>query len=271
MKLFKIICIISIYLGFTLAIDTLPLSGDLTLTSEDDKISFLFDSSSFHPTSSLNKEIYFKVKVTPSYTISDNNVKYAFISLSTDIPASDGELQSKAYTKTETTDSNSNTIIYFSITKISDTNNYLYIKLLIQSESTVVITNTVKDTSTTSNIPTGYTDNDILQKYSSKTIGASKDYIIFDSGDFDDGEEIHFKIKALYYEFIYDFIEYYYMSSDGTYNENYRRVYFTGVTETDYINGVRYRTSYFNIKKKSSEFEGTDGKYLVSYCFAFVL
>ena len=249
MKILNIIYIISIYLGFVLTFETLQPNSKLTLSPDEgaNDVSFLFDSSSFQVNAGeINKNIYFKVKAV-SFPIDNSNIYYKFISSEDDISYSLSFSQINYEAKSDT--EGENTIKYFIIQKTSSDNDLLLINFYVSSSS-VDIYNTAKDSSI-NNIPAGYNENEIIKKYGSKTVKADDYIVVFYSGDFDEGDEMHFKIRAREDAFLFNYIEYQYISTGVTYDEhNLKIVYFTGVSDYEYINNRQYRTSYFNIKKK---------------------
>ena len=105
----------------------------------------------------------------------------------------------------------------------------------------------------------------LLTKYGTEVL--TTNYAIFESKDFDDNEEMHFKIQSHEYNF-YENYEY------SPYNVEYN--YFSGANvdvnsigyphheyfkKTTYEDG-NYKTKYFTIKKKRSEYSNTNGNYL---------
>lgn len=120
----------------------------------------------------------------------------------------------------------------------------------------------------------------ILTKYDTLLLSNDK-YVIFESKDFKDNEEMYFKIKYTdtyyYYSHVYDYVDriyYKYISSkDENFqlsSDSYRSVSFSQSTYTDYDSysytyGYReysYFTKYFTIKKQKSEY-GENGNYIV--------
>ncbi len=104
----------------------------------------------------------------------------------------------------------------------------------------------------------------LLTKYGTEILTIND--VIFESKDFDDDEEMHFKIQSKSYNFdfyslsSYD-VEYYYFSnadvSPSTISSPHH-VYFKKTTNED----GGYRTKYFTIRKKRSEYRNTNGNYL---------
>ena len=98
------------------------------------------------------------------------------------------------------------------------------------------------------------------------TIETRDGYIIFESKDFAEGEEMHFSVKALDYDYLYDYVDYYYINNDFTNIEIYSRNYHVANFKKSTYNteGFQtYRTVYFTIKKQKSQFYSTSGDYLV--------
>lgn len=109
-----------------------------------------------------------------------------------------------------------------------------------------------------------------LGKYKSITVDSSEIVIIFDSSDFKEGEEMHFKLKAeeqyFYVDSKYDGIYYEYIGGDVPYDEDKLNfVRFQGKTERENTPSKTFKTKYFTITKKSSEFRGTNGNNLLIY------
>ena len=110
-----------------------------------------------------------------------------------------------------------------------------------------------------------YTYSKILTKYSSLEI--SSDIVIFESKDFKDNEDMHFKIKSSFNNFgeikntadyyWYD-IEYVYCDSNG--NEKGEYLYYINFKKTDTEDG--YDIKYFTIKKKWDEYRPSNGNYI---------
>ena len=119
-----------------------------------------------------------------------------------------------------------------------------------------------------------------LGKYDSLHLSNDK-YVIFESKDFKNDEEMYFKIKYsdtyyYYYHFddYVDKIYYKYISSrdedlDSSSDSSYRTVSFSESTYTDYdsysytygYRGYSYFTKYFTIKKQKSDY-GESGDYI---------
>ena len=107
-----------------------------------------------------------------------------------------------------------------------------------------------------------------LGKYQSIKVASSEIVIIFDSSDFKEGEEMHFKLKAekqyFYDDSKYNGIYYEYIGGDVSYDEDKLNfVRFQGKIETDETPSKTFQTKYFTITKKSSEFRGTNGNNLL--------
>ena len=106
----------------------------------------------------------------------------------------------------------------------------------------------------------------ILKKYS--TVETFDEYVIFEAKDFKEDEEMHFKITTYKYGFEFDFIYYYYIDDDFELDayKNYAKPknFDSKVTyDWDDSHSHEYETRYFTIKKKSSEFHGAQGNYMV--------
>jgi hypothetical protein len=162
-------------------------------------------------------------------------------------------------------------IKYFTIEKKSieigdHSGNLLYIFIDIKSGK-VELTNTKKDgSSKQATAPSGL-ENTILQKSKPIKVDANDYMIAFNSKDFDDGEEMHFKIKALEGTFLWNGVNYQFISSTVGYSEpelEYAQFSLKTTYETT-PSGLRYQTKYFNIVKDKIKFRGTDGSLLLIY------
>ena len=114
------------------------------------------------------------------------------------------------------------------------------------------------------------TNRGILQKEKSIEVFADEYMISFNCKDFDDGEEMYFKIKAeenaFYTYYGYNGIYYEYIDGDTPYEETalkFEEYQF----KTDYETGPyqSYKIKYFTITKRKSEFRGTNGELLIIY------
>ena len=75
---------------------------------------------------------------------------------------------------------------------------------------------------------------------------------------------MHFSVKALDYDYLYDYVDYYYINNDFTNIEIYSRNYHVANFKKSTYNteGFQtYRTVYFTIKKQKSQFYSTSGDY----------
>lgn len=106
----------------------------------------------------------------------------------------------------------------------------------------------------------------ILQKGQKQTVAASEYFFIFNSGDFKDGEEMYFKIKAEH--FLYFYIYYEFTDLDHTPIADYSQIYkdsFNVKSDLEKIGSISYSVQYFTIKKDKSKFKGTRGDLLYIY------
>ena len=105
-----------------------------------------------------------------------------------------------------------------------------------------------------------------LEKYSA--IDTYETCFIFESKDFKEDEQMNFKIKSYKGIFNQNYITYYYIDNDldiNKYSSNKKTIYFESYSyESSYEDGIHYEyeIKYFTIKKKISEFEGTQGHYM---------
>ena len=106
----------------------------------------------------------------------------------------------------------------------------------------------------------------LLKKYGSITMQTQ--YVLFESKDFKNDEEMHFKLQAGidYFDYyhndysIHD-IKYYYTDSAGTKLTSGNYAY----KKNQKIEDGYLENTYFTIKKKSSEYRTTDGNYILIY------
>ena len=108
----------------------------------------------------------------------------------------------------------------------------------------------------------------LLKKY--ETAVMDTQYVLFESKDFKDDEEMHFKLKTYR-----DYFDFYYNSYD--YDHDHDIIYYysdssgTMITSGDYSYRKNHdmedglENNYFTIKKRRSEYRPTDGKYLLIY------
>jgi len=104
----------------------------------------------------------------------------------------------------------------------------------------------------------------LLKKY--ETAVMDTQYVLFESKDFKDDEEMHFKLKTYRDYFHYNSYDhnhdiiYYYSDSSGT-----------RITSGDYAYRKNHdmedglENNYFTITKRRSEYRPTDGKYLLIF------
>ena len=247
------------------------LQPQQTISSNADEngVIFHFNSTSFD-TSSDNNKMYFKVKALEG-NYNDDHANYSYIDSIDEDPGEqyntlfrDGEIE---------TDENGAKyrIKYFTIEKKSDEigghiGNLLYIFINIKPGK-VDLTNTMKDgSSKQTSAPSGL-ENTILQKSKPIKVHANDYMIAFNSKDFDVGEEMHFKIKALEGTFLWSGVNYQFISSTVGYSEpdlEYAQFSLKTTYETT-PSGLRYQTKYFNIVKDKNKFRGTDGSLLLIY------
>ena len=245
--------------------------GKIVIEVDDNRdASFVFNAESIEN----NKYIYFRIKSVQG-SLDSAIVKYAYVD-SLGGTATNSELITKeGLTGEETEKLENNTIYdirYFKIQKLvsefgSHNGNYLYISITSISPGYVEISNTAKDMSSKPAAdPTGFMDG-IVKKYGTITVQASDYMVVFNVGDFDDGEEMYFKIKAETGAFYWNYIYYEYISSNIGYDDNAAKKSYFSLKSTYETtpSGYSYVTNYFTITKKKSEFRGTDGTYLLIY------
>ena len=271
MKLLNIIylCLCFVFVLSENSLTNKQIGKIVLLLEEYENADFVFDASSFNVDE--NPNIYFRVKCSKGILVSP--VKYEYVDLVEDTPETTPHSVPLTGTETETLANGTEyDIKYFTIEKKSEEysghdGNYIYILINSNSPGYVEITNTARDTKTKpSTAPTDVMDG-IVQKYGTITVDASDYMVVFNVGDFDDGEEMYFKIKAETGAFYWNYIYYEYISSNIGYEDNAAiKSYFSlkSTYETT-PNGYSYVTNYFTITKRKSEFRGTDGTYLLIY------
>ena len=269
MKLIRIILICLLICFVSSENEILQPQQTISSNADENGVKFHFNSTSFD-TSSDNNKMYFKVKALEG-NYNDDHANYVYINSIDEGPGEqyntlfrDGEIE---------TDENGAKyrIKYFTIEKKSDeigvhSGNLLYIFINIKSGK-VDLTNTKKDgSSKQTSAPSGL-ENTILQKSKPIKVDANDYMIAFNSKDFDDGEEMHFKIKALEGTFLWNGVNYQFISSTVGYSEpelEYAQFSLKTTYETT-PSGLRYQTKYFNIVKDKKKFRGTDGSLLLIY------
>ena len=125
----------------------------------------------------------------------------------------------------------------------------------------VIIENTKDDESSSASTIDYRVD---LKKYGKINVSGRDEYIVFDSSDFKEGDNIHFKITAR--DFIYKEIDYEFFDDLSNPNQ-----YIHGPTDyvdqemsLDKINTV---TKYYSIKKDKKHLGDFEGKYMTLYFF----
>ena len=103
----------------------------------------------------------------------------------------------------------------------------------------------------------------LLKKYGSAIM--TDIYVLFESKDFDDDEEMYFKLQAGINDFDYynnpHNIIYYYTDSTGTTSTSSYYAY----RKSNDIEDGSIQNNYFTIKKKRSEYRPTNGNYMMIY------
>ena len=269
MKLIRIILICLMICFVSSENEILQPQQTISSNADENGVKFHFNSTSFD-TSSDNNKMYFKVKALEG-NYNDDHANYVYIDSIDEDPGEqyntlfrDGEIE---------TDENGAKyrIKYFTIEKKSveigtHNGNLLYIFINIKPGK-VDLTNTMKDgSSKQTSAPSGL-ENTILQKSKPIKVHANDYMIAFNSKDFDVGEEMHFKIKALEGTFLWSGVNYQFISSTVGYSEpdlEYAQFSLKTTYETT-PSGLRYQTKYFNIVKDKNKFRGTDGSLLLIY------
>ena len=101
----------------------------------------------------------------------------------------------------------------------------------------------------------------VLKKYGS--IETNDNYVIFESKEFNEGDVIHFKVKAL--ETVYNThiptINYNYIDTETEHPSDFHTVEISK-TFGEKDRGYNYKVIYFTIKKQRSEYIGKNGNYI---------
>ena len=245
------------------------LRPDLEITVDSSIGMFYFDSSTFQ----IDDEIEFIIKAS---SFQNNQIKYKFIDNAEYKSTIDNTykqtLKRNTYsleaniTKTIKEDSQSYIYNYYSFTKDSkklDGSNGEYLIIFFECKGKVTIKNG-KNLRNTINLSEPKTSDDgILKKYGTIQAKGSDGGIIFDSSDFEEGEDIFFKIKA---EYFYDTEIYYEFVDDlSTYHPSlfYNSYHSTHYTDKDYESG--FDIYYYTIKKDKTLLGNLEGKYLIIF------
>lgn len=257
--------------GFILSED--QIGKTITIEADDTEASFIFVSKGF----SDNAFMYFKVRAKED-TLSNaaDPIEYAYVNDENSQRPSSG-IYYTSFTGTDTETLQNNTkldIKYFTIQKLptqynSQNGEYLYINIKVKSGTFVEVVNTKSDWSTLPTIKTKAPDgimNKITAKYGTAEATADDYMVVFDVSDFDEGEEMYFKIKAEYNMFLWRYIFYEYIDASKQYNDNdaIKEDFSLKVTYDD-TPSKRFETRYFTIKKEKKNYKGANGNYLLIY------
>ena len=109
---------------------------------------------------------------------------------------------------------------------------------------------------------------EVLKKYGS--INTNDNYVIFESKEFNEGDEIYFKVKAKEIDYnrpIPKKIEYYYLDTETDTESSPTDKHSVEISKTfgEKEQGYDYKVIYFTIKKQSSEYVGKNGNYIYIY------
>lgn len=263
--------IIYLCLCFSFILSDGETTAKTTVTEQSNSnnvASFYFPSSSI----SEGSEIYFKVKANEN-SFSEEKIKYAYVDSNTETATSFKETTYNGDKDTETLQNSTKLDIrYFTITKKSaeyspKTGNYIYINIKTTSPGVFVEMTTTVVKGTPDSLKNDLTK-DIIGKYGYKTVDCNEYFVVFNVEDFDDDEEMHFKIKAESGSFLNYGIYYEYISGDVGYDDKFAK-YVEFNLKTTYEtspSGIHYQTKYFNIVKKKDDYRRAGiGKYLLIY------
>ena len=268
---FHYIIYLYICFAFILSEDNINLQkGKIILEADENhKAYFVFDSSKFQN----NEDIYFRVKSVEN-NFNFDSIKYIYVSSQEETPEESAAFKTTTLTGTDKETLENNTVYdikYFHITKQNSEyapleGKYIYIIISINS-GYVEVTNTAKDTSIKPDFSSSDPMDETVKQYSSITVDANDYVVVFNVGDFDNDEEMYFKIKAERGTFLWNYIYYEYISSDKEYVDADARIAYFSLKTTFETSpdGYEYETNYFTITKRRNEFRGTDGTYLLIY------
>ena len=248
-NLFLVLLFSFLFNQILLSADTqLEKYSRITLKPSDSTISF--DSSSF----ATDSEIYFKITAT-QFIDSLNYITCAFGSGGSDFQVD----------FTNTIKKNNRFVKYFKVIKNSanlgsSTGEFLTITFYCTGEDDVIIENTKEDES--SNLAIDYQVD--LKKYGKVTVKGEDEYIIFDSSDFKEGEEMFFIISCT--RFIYNEIDFEFFD-DPSLNTEYKHGPTNFVDKTIYSNNANNVTNYYTIKKNKDYLGTFKGKYMTLYFY----
>ena len=103
-----------------------------------------------------------------------------------------------------------------------------------------------------------------LEKYGTIRVPFDDYMISFDSSGFNDGEEMHFKIRAENESYIDEGIYYQYIGANAAFIvDGGKFVKYDIKTDFEIIGSKKYKIKYFTIKKNKNEFRGTNGDLLI--------
>ena len=104
-------------------------------------------------------------------------------------------------------------------------------------------------------------------KYEKTYVSSTDGYVVFDSSEFNTGDNIYFKITCSY--FVLDYIEYEFLDDLDKADPFFGTEYcYSTLTDTEYEYGVTIReTKYFTIKKDNIHLGNLNGDYLVLYLY----
>lgn len=260
---------ICLCLGFILSED--QIGKILTIEADNTGAHFIFISKTFSP----NDPMYFKVKALENtFSNANDPVEYGYVNTENSGRPSSGIYHTSfSGSDIETLQNNTKLDIkYFTIQKKSDqynsqTGEYLYINIKVDPGIVVEIVNTKKDWSQSAQTPstTGIM-NKITSKYGTASVTADDYMVVFDVSDFDEGEEMYFKIRADYDMFLWKYIFYEYIDETKQYNDaDAEKIFFSLKVTYDETPSNYYETRYFTIKKEKKYYKGANGKYLLIY------
>lgn len=261
---------ICLCLGFILS--EVQIGKIITVEADNTGASFIFPTENFQE----NDNMYFQVKAKENSFINDAKpVEYTYVnSQESNEPSSLPYHTNFSGSDNETLQNNTKLDIkYFTIQKkseeynsLSQTGEYLYINIKVTQGIVVEIVNTKKDGSAVQTTAPAGLMNKITQKYGTANAKAEDYMVVFNVEDFDEGEDMYFKIKAELGTFLWNYIFYEYIDDTKQYEDKDAiKELFSFKVTYDETPSIHYETRYFTIKKEKKNYNGANGKYLLIY------
>ena len=261
--IFYSVLYIYLCLGFILSEDQI---GKIFSQQADNSGAFFIFSVNFD----ADNNMYFKVRAKENSFLNDH-IEYAYVNTENRQRPSSGT-SNTIFSRSDNETLENNTkldIKYFTIQKKSNEYNsesYLYINIKVNQGIVVEIVNTKKDGSVVKTDAQPGLMNKITEKYGTASANADDYMVVFNVEDFDEGEDMYFKIKAEHGTFLWNYIFYEYIDDTKQYkDEDAIKEPFSFKITYDDTPSKSYETRYFTIKKEKKNYNGANGKYLLIY------